>query len=167
LRWCDGAGPRASRVKTKVIEVDWITRVRLAVLERTIATGLVPSAGELAAQLQADEAAVVDAYGKLHESHVYVLEPSDPTRLRMANPFSAVPTPFKVTEQGRGYFGNCVWDALGIISLLGGNGTVETSCPDCNEPLRLRVEGRELVEAGGVAHFSVPARRWWDDIVFT
>ena len=144
-----------------------LVRVRLAVLERTIASGQVPTAGEIAAELDLPAAMVQEAYSRLHENHVFVCEPGEPSRLRMANPFSAVPTPFQVSSRGGSYHGNCVWDALGIISLLGGEGTVETSCPDCSEPLRLRVEGGQLVESEGVVHFGVPARHWWDDIVFT
>jgi alkylmercury lyase-like protein len=72
-----------------------------------------------------------------------------------------------VSARGGSYYGNCVWDSLGIISLLGGEGSVETACPDCSEALRLRVADGKLVESEGVVHFSVPARRWWDDIVFT
>ena len=110
---------------------------------------------------------VQEAYARLGEAHVFVCEPGDPSRLRMANPFSAVQTPFKVSARGGSYYGNCVWDSLGILSLLGGEGTVETRCPDCDEPMALRVDGRELVESEGVVHFGVPARHWWDDIVFT
>jgi hypothetical protein len=150
-----------------VNDLDATNRVRLAVLDRTIATGEVPSARDLAPLVGMDEADVAHHYRALHDGHVYVLEPSDPARLRMANPFSAVPTNFEVTARGRRYFGNCVWDALGIVSVLGGEGAVQTSCPDCKEPLRLRVAGGELVEAEGVVHFGVSARHWWDDIVFT
>ena len=136
-------------------------------LERTIASGQVPTAGEIAAELDMPVAMVQEAYARLGETHVFVCEPGDPSRLRMANPFSAVPTPFKVSARGGTYYGNCVWDSLGIVSLLGREGLVETSCPDCSEPMRLRVENGKLVESEGVVHFGVPARRWWDDIVFT
>ena len=144
-----------------------LVRVRIAVLERTIASGQVPTAGEIAAELEMPVAMVQEAYARLGESHVFVGEPGEPSRLRMANPFSAVPTAFKVSARGGSYYGNCVWDALGIVSLLGGEGMVETSCPDCSEPLRLSVSDGKLVESEGVVHFGVPARRWWDDIVFT
>ena len=144
-----------------------LVRVRLAVLERTIASGQVPTAGEIAAELDFPIAMVQEAFARLCEAHVFVCDPDDPSRLRMASPFSAVPTAFKVSARGGSYYGNCVWDALGIVSLLGGEGFVESSCPDCSEPLTLRVTGGELVESGSVVHFSVPARRWWDDIVFT
>ena len=144
-----------------------LVRARLAVLERTIASGQVPTAGEIAVELDLPAAMVREAFAKLGEAHVFVCEPGDPSRLRMANPFSAVPTPFQVSARGGSYYGNCVWDSLGIVSLLGGEGEVETSCPDCGDSMRLRVEGGELVESEGVVHFGVPAREWWDDIVFT
>ena len=144
-----------------------LVRVRIAVLERTIASGQVPTAGEIAAELEMPVAMVQEAYARLGESHVFVGEPGDPSRLRMANPFSAVPTAFKVTARGGLYYGNCVWDALGIVALLGGEGVVETSCPDCSEPLQLSVSDGKLLESEGVVHFGVPARHWWDDIVFT
>jgi len=147
--------------------VNILVRVRLAVLERTIASGQVPTAGEIAAELDMPIAMVQEAFAKLGEAHVFVCDRDDPSRLRMASPFSSVATAFKVSARGGSYYGNCVWDALGIVSLLGGEGLVDTSCPDCSEPLRLRVKGGELAESDSVVHFSVPARSWWDDIVFT
>jgi hypothetical protein len=36
----------------------------------------------------------------------------------MANPFSAVPTPFLVRSGDRSWYGNCIWDALGIPAML-------------------------------------------------
>lgn len=147
--------------------MDDVNPVRLAVLRHTIETTRVPSAIELAAELAIPASQVTAAYRALADAHVYVLERDDPTRLRMANPFSGVQTPFRVRVRERGYFGNCVWDSLGIVSLLGGEGSVETSCPDCGQAMTLRVVGGHLVEGEGVVNFSVPARQWWDDIVFT
>lgn len=148
-------------------ELDFTTSVRLQVIETARDTGRVPDAAEVAKLLGRPDAEVIDAFHRLADAHVYVLEPSDPHRIRMANPFSAVPTPFAVDANGRNYFGNCVWDALGILSLLGGDGSVETHCPDCREPLRLEVRGGRLTPSTGVVHFGVAARHWWDDIVHT
>jgi hypothetical protein len=146
---------------------DLLLRVRLEVLRQALETTHVPTAGEVASELGVPEADAVDAYRQLGEGHVYVVEPGDPTRLRMANPFSGRPTRFTVSARGRSYFANCVWDSLGIVSLLGGDGVVETVCPDCGDKLTLKVADRKLVESDGVVHFSVPARHWWDDIVFS
>ena len=146
---------------------DLVTSVRLAVLQRTIDTTTVPSAGELATALGVTESAVVDAYRELGERHVYVVSPDQPGRLRMANPFSSVPTPFTVIVRDRKYYGNCIWDALGIVSMLDGEGTVLARCLDCQQYLALDVKDRHLAKSDGIVHFSVPARHWWDDIIFT
>lgn len=148
-------------------DAEFVNQVRLDVLHETGRTGLVPGADDVAGRLGAPAGEVVDAFRQLAEGHVYVLEPGDPTRLRMANPFSAVPTPFKVEVGGRQYFGNCIWDALGVVSLLGGEGQVRTACPDCQEPMSLAVSRRQLAPVDSVVHFAVPARHWWDDIIHT
>ncbi|HEV2014544.1 MAG TPA: organomercurial lyase [Candidatus Dormibacteraeota bacterium] len=130
-------------------------------------TTAVPSAPETAASLRISDEQAVEAYRQLGEGHVYVLEPTDPTRFRMANPFSTVPTAYKVEVSGKSYYGNCVWDGLGIVSLMGGTGQLKTHCPDCGETLTLVVSDRALVHEEGVVHFSIPAAHWWDDIIYT
>lgn len=150
-----------------LVDYDLVKLVRLHVLESAGQTGQVPDAAEVANGLGRPRADVVEAFRQLGESHVYVLEPGDPTRLRMANPYSAVPTSFSVEVGARSYFANCVWDALGVVSLLGRNGRVLTSCPDCQEPMVLEVAQGRLGAAASVVHFSVPARRWWDEIIHT
>ena len=150
-----------------MVEAGFVNHVRLHVLEIARQSSHVPDATEVARALGRSTADVIDAFRQLGEGHVYVVEPGDPTRLRMANPFSAVPTRFKVEIGTRGYFGNCVWDGLGIVSLLGGDGRVVTHCPDCRETLVLEVKNRRLVGAEGVVHFGVPMRNSWNDIIFT
>jgi hypothetical protein len=150
-----------------LVDAEFVSRVRLDVLRFTSDSGQVPDAPVVARRLAEPVAHVVEAFRQLTETHVYVLEPGDVTRLRMANPFSGIPTPFKVDVGTRSYFGNCVWDALGVVSLLGGEGRVHTHCPDCGERIVLEVENRGLSRTSGVVHFSVPARHWWDDIIHT
>jgi Alkylmercury lyase len=106
------------------------------------------------------------AFRRLAEGRVIVLMPGT-TEIWMAHPLSAVPTSFRVKTARGEFWGNCIWDGLGVIAMLGGAGTVETRCPDCEEPMELRVEGGTLVDGAGVAHFAVPAARWWDNIGFT
>jgi hypothetical protein len=85
----------------------------------------------------------------------------------MAPPLSAIPTPFRAEVGGRHFFGNCIWDALGVVAMLGGTGTVTTWCPDCHEQSSVMVADNRLASGEGVVHFAVPAARWWDDIGFT
>jgi hypothetical protein len=85
----------------------------------------------------------------------------------MANPFSAVPTSFRVHADARWWYGNCAWDAFGICAALGVDGHVETHCPDCDEPIAVELRDRQPDDRTLVFHCLVPAAHWWDDIVFT
>ncbi|MQB01677.1 MAG: hypothetical protein GEU78_15540 [Actinobacteria bacterium] len=112
-----------------------------------------------------DQASVEDSLRRLAEGHVLVLAPGTPY-IWMANPLSALPTPFVAVTGRRSWFGNCIWDALGIVAMFGGTGTVSTWCPDCHERLAVSVEDNSLSSGEGVVHFAVPAdisrrsRRW-------
>lgn len=150
-----------------MVSTEFVNRVRLNVINSVIDTTHVPDTTAVTAALGAPEGDVREAFRLLAEGHVYVLEPGNDRRLRMANPFSAVPTPFLVDARGKRYFANCAWDGLGIISVLGGTGTVRTSCRDCGEPIDVGVKDGQLGELQGVVHFSVPAINSWADIVFT
>ena len=103
---------------------------------------------------------------RLHEEHAVVLSPAT-DELRMLNPFSAVPTAHRVRTGGRWWYGNCAWDAFGICAALHADGRVETSCPDCGEPLVVEVRDERVDDESLLFHVLVPAARWWDDIVFT
>jgi Alkylmercury lyase len=141
-------------------------RVRLAIYERFVEDGEAPSADEVGETLSVPAEDAEAAFRRLAENRVIVLMPGT-AEIWMAAPLSAVPTSFRV-ETARGpFWGNCVWDGLGAIAMLGDEGTVETRCPDCEHPLELRVEDGQLARAEGVAHFAVPAARWWDNIGFT
>jgi hypothetical protein len=88
-------------------------------------------------------------------------------RLEFANPFATGPTDFVVRTPERRYFGTCIWDALGIVALLGTDGHLETHCLDCDEPLELVVRDGELQPTTTVVHFLLPAAHWYDDLRFT
>ncbi|HEX7254941.1 MAG TPA: organomercurial lyase [Gaiellaceae bacterium] len=141
-------------------------RVRLALYKRFVEDGEPPTAADVAAELGIPAGDAEAAYQRLHEAHVIVLMPGT-KQVWMANPLSAVPTAFRVETPGGYHYGNCIWDGLGVVSMLGGDGTVETRCPDCEEPMTLRVEHGGLLDGDGLAHFVVPAARWWDNVGFT
>jgi hypothetical protein len=140
--------------------------VRLAVYRKVVAEGRPPTAPEIAGELGVIASDVETSFRRLADAHVLVLAPGTPY-IWMANPFSAIPTPFEVTVGERRYFANCIWDALGIPACLHADARIDTFCPDCSEPLSLRV-GDDALDEGTPAdariHFSVPAARWWEDI---
>jgi len=141
--------------------------VRLHILRELIASGVAPRVGDTGAALGVSESDAAAAYDRLTANRVIVLRPGTRDVL-MAAPLSAVPTPHVVRmTDGGSHYGNCVWDALGVIAMLGRDGDVETVCADCQAPLTLTVRGGELVPTDAVVHFAVPAARWWEDIVFT
>jgi hypothetical protein len=140
--------------------------VRLTIYERFVEDGKPPGVAEVAEGLaiSADDAEL--AFRRLADARAIVLLPGT-LEIWMAPPLSAVPTGFRVETPQGSHWGNCIWDGLGVVAMLGGNGTVETRCADCQEPMTVRVQGAELVDRDGVAHFAVPAARWWDNIGFT
>jgi hypothetical protein len=146
--------------------MDVDTRVRLAIYERFVAEREAPSVADVAEALSISTDEAEAAFRRLAESRVIVLMPGT-LEIWMANPLSAVPTSFRVETPRGSFFGNCIWDGLGVVSMLGGDGTVETRCADCDEEMSLRVEDGELTDGDGVAHFAVPAARWWENIGFT
>ena len=138
--------------------------IRLAVYRIVVADGLPPTAPDLAADLGVAIADVEASLQRLADAHVFVLQPGT-SSIWMSAPFSAVPTPFEVTVGERHYYANCIWDALGIPACLHTDGRIDTSCPDCAEPMRLEIHDGGLREpADGVIHFAVPAAKWWEDI---
>jgi hypothetical protein len=114
--------------------------------------------------LTAAEVGDGDALQRLAAGRVLVLD--DAGEILMAPPFSAVPTPFLVQTAAFRAFGNCIWDALGIVAMAGTNATIATSCGDCGAALRVAVTDGS-VEGAGLVHFALPARKWWENIVFT
>jgi hypothetical protein len=142
------------------------TEVRLHIYERFVADGHPPTVAETAAALGISEEEAAAAYRELEDARVIVLAPGT-LNVWMANPLSAIPTAFRAETDRGSFWGNCIWDGLGIIAMLGGDGTLSTSCPDCGEAMTLAVRRRELEPSEGVVHFAVPARRWWDNIAFT
>jgi hypothetical protein len=98
------------------------------------------------------------ALARLAEAHVVVL---DGERIVMAHPFAAHRDGARVVAEGREWWGNCAWDALGIVALLGlQNATIES-----NDVAVELVDGSPRRDA--FFHVLVPARDWWADVGFT
>jgi hypothetical protein len=123
--------------------------------------GRAPAALELG-----DPGEVLAGWRRLHAEHAVVLNPAT-DELRMLNPFSVVPTAYRVRADGRWWYGNCAWDAFGICAALHTDGRIETSCPDCGELLEVEIRDATPDDESLFFHCLVPAAHWWDDIVFT
>jgi len=125
-----------------------------------------PTYPEIASLLNTESGGVQDSFHKLHAQHMIFLERGTDT-IRIANPFSAIPTRFKVRSGQKEWWANCAWDTLGIAAALRIDIQIQASCPDIQEVVELWVEKGAVDGKNHVVHFPLPCREWYDDLVFT
>src|SRR5215470_4308288 len=89
------------------------TQTKLAIYRHFAETGQRLSLQVVAERVRADVSSVSQAYARLRGQRVLVLEP-DGTSIRIAPPFSGVPTQHVVIVDETKYFANCAWDSFGI-----------------------------------------------------
>ncbi|MGH9348747.1 MAG: organomercurial lyase [Vicinamibacterales bacterium] len=144
---------------------DFDVVVRTGIYNRFVETGRAPEVRQLADALHASERDVRGALKRLADGHIIALQPTG--EILMADPFWAIPTAFHVEGGTRSWWAGCIWEALGIPILIGADADIYTSCPDCGEAMLLQARNGALLPSQGTIHFTVPARHWWDDVVFT
>lgn len=149
-------GPRVDAVDIEL---------RNATYRRFVEVGRAPTTAEVAEATGVPEADVREGWQRLHDAHALVLD--DAGEIRMANPFAAQPTPFRVEAAGRSWFANCAWDAFGIGAALKADCTIHTECPDCRTALDIVVRDCRPDDTDLVFHVLVPAASWWNDIGYT
>jgi hypothetical protein len=142
---------------------DWTVRnaVYATILERSVP----PTVDETATVLGVSADDVRSAYERLNSRHALFLRPGSHD-VRMAHPFSGVPTAFRVEADGRTYWANCAWDALGIPAALHADARIEAPTGD-GESMRFAIEAGQVKGWQGVVHFPLPFRRWYDDLIET
>jgi hypothetical protein len=139
--------------------------LRNATYRQFVERGQAPTAKEVADATGRSESEVRAAWHRLHDAHALVLAGAG--GILMANPFSAVPTSFRVHAAGKDWFANCGWDSFGIGAALRVDSVIDTECADCHEPIRLKVNDGRPDDTDLVFHVLVPAVDWWQDIGFT
>jgi hypothetical protein len=142
------------------------TQVRLELYREFARTAEPPTIESIAEKMQAPADNIRAALESLAAVKAIVLQPES-REILMANPLCAVPTPYRVRIQDRSYFGSCVWDALGIIAMLQSDAVLDSSCACCGEAMTIGVRGGHVARMHGIIHFAIPAKRWWENIVFT
>jgi hypothetical protein len=141
-------------------------RIRNSLYRRLVEARQTPRVEDVAREFELTHTAAAAALRRLHDAHALVLE-RDALEIRMLNPFSCVPSAWRVEAGGRTWYSNCAWDSFAICAALDSDGRIESSCADCGEPLAVDVRDRKPVQSDYLFHVLVPARQWWDDIVFT
>ena len=147
--------------------MDLETTVKLNIYETIAETTKAPTSAEVAAAIGLSVEEVEASFQRLYTKRLLVLEPGSASHIRMAPPFSGVETSHLVDIDGKLYFANCAWDALGIAAALHHDADIKTSCADCGEPMSFQIRNGKPVSQECAIHFAVPAAHWWDDIIYT
>lgn len=146
--------------------MEFDVQVKLAIYNHFAETGRRPSLEAIAERVGSDVESVLESYKRLRAQRLLVLE-ADGTSIRMASPFSGIPTQHVVEAKGIQYFANCAWDALGIPAALGKPALVHSRCEQSGEPFLLKIDLQGPQPSDWLFHCLVPAAKWWDDIAFT
>ena len=137
--------------------------LRRLIYDTLLGGGKVPTIAELSSGAGTSVSETGQSLWRLADAHMLVLQGDG--EILMANPFSAVPTPFPVIIGSSSWYGNCIWDAMGIAAMLHSSALIQTSCGCCGTAMPIKVPD-DCVESTERAHFAIPAAHWWDDIVF-
>jgi hypothetical protein len=125
--------------------MDFDTAVKMNIYETIARTTQTPTAAEVAVSHGASPEEVEAAFVQLHTKRLLVPEPGDPSRIRMAPPFSGVETSFRVNVQDKVYYANCAWDAFGIAAALQADAIIEAADGYSGEPMMLDVRNGQPV----------------------
>jgi len=147
--------------------MDFETSVKLNIYETIARTTKMPTSTDVASAIGSSVAEVEQAFQRLYEKRLLVLEPGSSSHVHMAPPFSGIETQHRVDIEDKVYFANCAWDAFGIAAALKRDADIESTCPDCGEPLIFQIRDGKPLPQECVVHFAVPAAQWWKDIVYT
>lgn len=140
--------------------------LRLAVY-RSFAAGRTPLIADLAAELGTLQDTVrAGLFTLANQRHVVV---GNDGAIVMAHPFSSVPLGFSVMGRDHLWWGGCAWDSFALPHLLPAQAPmlVATRCPACGTAHVFDVGVAEPPAGDQVAHFLVPAKRMWDNVVHT
>ncbi len=151
-------------METTITEFD--LKIRTQIYRFFVDACRAPSYQEIADLLNAAKGDVRDSFHKLHERHMVYLELGTDA-IRMANPFSAIPTKFMVKSGQKEWWANCAWDSLGIAAALKIDVHIEATYPDIQEIVELQVLNGTVDGKNHVVHFPLPCRQWYDDLVYT
>src|SRR6266566_2361628 len=139
-------------------------RIRRYIYDHFVKTGQAPTIVQCAQALSSTVSQVQGDYRRLAEGRALVLQGNG--EILMAEPFSAVPTAFSVEVGSHVWWGNRIWDALGILAMLQEDGRVVTACGCCNDAMHVEIRNSQLVDASGCVHIALPPKDWWKNVVF-
>ena len=141
--------------------------VRTFIYQHFAATTCAPHLTDIQDHFALSHEETADLLNDLHAIHALFLDPGT-TNIRIANPFSAVPTPFVAEVNGKRYWANCAWDSFGVIAALRAEeGAIHATCAQSGAPLHLQIQQGAVVATTAVIHVLVPFQQWYENMVYT
>jgi hypothetical protein len=150
---------------SRIKPADFDQRLRQLVYRYMLRQEKSPTVKEMAKEMATSSTKVRAALTRLSESHAFMMQ--EDGELWRAAPLSCIPTAFPVTVGKKSWFGNCIWDALGIPAMLAKDARIGASCACCNYDMPVEIRNGKLRAGDGLIHIAVPAREWYKDVVFT
>src|ERR1700722_6604044 len=141
-----------------------LSRLHYEIIRGIIESGGCPSNVELANRMSARLTEVEKLLRALSEIHGVVLHPHA-SRPWVVHPFSLTPTLNWVEAKRAGWWAPCVWCALGVATLGGGEVRVHTRFAAEGETLTVPViDGTPIGCDDIIVHFAIPPARAWDNV---
>lgn len=138
-------------------------QVHSNLIRQMIDTSCCPSANELSQLLDAPIEDINASLRRLAENHGLVLHPHECT-VWMVHPFATSPTHTWVEQGDRGWWAPCMWCALGVAVLVGGDVTIHTRIGGEAEPVEITVKEGHPSTADILVHFALPPTHAWDNV---
>ncbi|HYV47877.1 MAG TPA: organomercurial lyase [Myxococcaceae bacterium] len=138
-------------------------RVHQALIAGILRDGHPPYQEEVAARLQVDVPAIHASLHRLHAHHGLMLLPGT-SLVWMIHPFSLSPTATWVSSGEKGWWAPCLWCAMGISVLSGGDAQIRTRLGGESEEICIKVHGDQLSEQL-LVHFPLPPKVAWNNVI--
>ena len=141
--------------------IDGVVHERM--ISGMIDAGSCPSAEELSTALDVPIPEIKASLGRLEENHSVVLHPHQ-CSVWMIHPFAASPSNTWVQQSERGWWAPCMWCALGVATLVGGQVTIHARIGGAAESVRVPIEDGHPKVTGLFTHFALPPKYAWDNV---
>ena len=128
-----------------------------------IDAGRCSSAEDLSTVLDVPIQEIKTSLRRLEENHGVVLHPHG-CFVWMVHPFAVSPSNTWVQQGDRGWWAPCVWCALGVATLVGGQVTIHGRIGGEAEPVRIPIKDGHPELTGMYAHFALPPKHVWDNV---
>lgn len=143
---------------------DASSRLHYELVRGLIQNGACPTNADLSRHLGLSLPETEDQLQALAAIHGVVLHPHTPAPW-IVHPFSLTPTLNWIDGHGRGWWAPCIWCALGVATLVGGEVNIHSRYGAEGESVTIPVtNGRPVGFETVVVHFAIPPARAWDNV---